>query len=179
MSDGPLDAWSEVTDWSAEITCSVTDHHVIKSSTDPDKVVGTGRTRWQVVALGRLGAPRFSWGGEGFLSASWDEESNIDESGADWVQFSRWTASGSGTGTGFISLRMGIENGKALYSISATGLRFEVTTTSWTYSKYPPPVLDIDEDFFASTGGREVLFPTVSKAIPRSWLVLKGKKGYI
>jgi len=63
MSDGPLDPWSEVTDWSAEITCSVTDDHDITSSTDPDKVVGTSRTRWEVVASGRLGAPRFSWGG--------------------------------------------------------------------------------------------------------------------
>jgi hypothetical protein len=63
MSVGPLDPWSEVTDWSAEITCSVTDNHDITSSTNPDVVVGTSRTRWQVVASGRLVAPRFSWGG--------------------------------------------------------------------------------------------------------------------
>ena len=49
MSDGPLDPWLDVTDWSAEITCSVTDDHDITSSTDPDKVVGTSRTRWQVL----------------------------------------------------------------------------------------------------------------------------------
>jgi hypothetical protein len=65
MSDSPLDPWLDVTDWSAEITCSVRDDHDITSSTDPDKVVGTSRTRWQVVASGGLGlgASRFSWGG--------------------------------------------------------------------------------------------------------------------
>jgi hypothetical protein len=115
-------------------------------------------------------------GGDGVLSGSWDEESNIDESGAGWIMYARGTASGSGTGTGTISLQMGIENGEGVYSIRASGLSFKVAVTSWTYTKDPPPVLDIDESFIASTGGREVFFPYVSKALPQSGLVLRGTK---
>src|SRR5215831_18405399 len=107
MSD-LLDAWSEVTEWSAEFACSVTDDHDVISQIG-DNVVGTRRARWRVVASGRLAAPAFSWQGEGVVSASWEQETNIDESSHGWMEKARSTASGSGTGTGTIFLQMGIE----------------------------------------------------------------------
>jgi hypothetical protein len=177
MRDGPFDRWLDVTDWSAEITWSVTDVREVKSSTDPDKVVGTHHTSWQAVASGRLGGPRFSWGGDGVLSASWDEESNIDESNGDGrIQLSRATASGWGTGTGTISLEMATQNGKGIYIIREWGLGLDVTTTTWSYEQDAPPVISISEFFNVSTGGREVIIPRLEKVLPRSGLVLKGNK---
>jgi hypothetical protein len=119
--------------------------------------------------------PRFSWGGDGVLSASWDEESNIDESGEGWIQYARGTASGSGTGTGTISLAMGTHNGEGIYIIRASGLYFDVTVTTWTYSKDPVTGIP-SEGFIASTGRREVFFPRVDDVLPRSGLALKGNK---
>jgi hypothetical protein len=107
------------------------------------------------------------------VSAYWDEESNIDESGHGWIQYARGTVSGLGTGTGTISLQMGM-NGEGIYILRASGLNFDVTTTSWSYEKDPVSGIPF-EHYFVSTGRREVFFPRVEGVLPRSG-VLKGNK---
>jgi hypothetical protein len=180
MSDGPLDAWSEVPEWFAELRCLVTDDHDVISDVS-GTVVGTSHTRWEVVTSGRLGPTGMgiAWLGDGRTSASWEEEKDIDESGEGWMQKARSTASGSGTGTGTISLELSIEltdGSTGRYSIGATGLTFEVATTSWLYTRSPVPGDQGSETFEASTGTREVFFPAVDEALPHSGLVLEGNR---
>jgi len=52
MSEGPLDAWSGVTECFVQFAFSVTQDRDIISLTGTR--VGTGHTWWQVVASGRL-----------------------------------------------------------------------------------------------------------------------------
>src|SRR5262245_50888935 len=108
MSEGPLDAWSDVTEWSVQFAFSVTENHDIISSTG-SRVVGKSHTGWQVVASGRLSGPASSWQGDGLVSGSWAEGSNADESGQGWIEYHWSTVSGSSTGTGTISLEMYVD----------------------------------------------------------------------
>ena len=175
MSEGPLDRWLDITEWFAELSCSVTDDRDVESVIGG--VVGTSHTRWQVVASGRLRGNAFFWGDEADTRGSWDEETNIDESGWGWIGYAKSTVSGSGTGKGTIFLQMGTdsEGARGFYSIRATGLTFEVATTSLIYTKDPVsgiPGLSSS----AGTGEREVFFPAISEALPHSGLVLEGNK---
>ena len=174
MSNGPLDAWAEVTAWYAELTYSVTDDHDVISSTG-NKVVGKSRTRGQIVASGRLVGSAFFWEGDAVLSASWEEETNIDESSHGYIEKSQATVKGSDTGTGTIWLAIGETNGSGSYSISATGLTLRVTTTHWTLQQDPVSHIPT-ESYDVSIGSRPVNFPNITKALPHSGLVLKGNK---
>jgi len=178
MSDGLLDAWSEVTEWSAELTCSVIYDTDILSSLGNDEVVGAHRTRWQVVASGVL-AGHALWQVQAALSASWQEDSNADESGHGWIGKSRSTVLGSGTGTGTISLAMGIETThppSGRYEIRvAGGLTFDVTMTSSLLTQ-DPVTNTPSESHHQSTGSRDVFIPPIDEALPHSGLVLEGNK---
>jgi hypothetical protein len=66
-------------------------------------------------------------------------------------------------------------NGEGIYIIRASGLYFDVTTTTWSYEKDPVSGIPF-EHYYVSTGRREVFFPRVEHALPRSGLVLKGNK---
>ena len=181
MSEGPLDAWSDVTEWSAQLVFSVTEDHDIIRSTGSN-VVGKSHTRWQVVASGRLSGPvASSWQGDGLVSGSWVEGSNADESAQGWIEYYWSTVSGSGTGTGTIFLQMSIDitngaPGVGRYSLQATGLEFDVTTTSYTYTKDPVSGIP-SESYDISPGQRDVSFSEeVDQPLPHSGLVLRGNK---
>ena len=66
MSDGPLDAWSSVTEWFVQFAFSVTEDRDVTSVVN-DRVVGTSHTRWHVVAFGHLSAGEVFWRGDGFV----------------------------------------------------------------------------------------------------------------